>query len=124
MQKIYLITGILGHLGSTIARELLSQGASIRGFDLKQVVHNDLQKQKVNMFYGDIRNVKDIEPIFKGLEDYEVIVIPCAGIVSISSHYDERVYTVNVNGTKNIVNLCKKYAVKKLVHISSVHAIP
>ena len=53
MQKIYLITGILGHLGSTIARELLSQGASIRGFDLKQVVHNDLQKQKDNCVASD-----------------------------------------------------------------------
>lgn len=124
LQRIYLITGILGHLGSTVARELLKQGATIRGFDLKQVVHNDLQKEKVNMFYGDIRNLKEVEPLFQDLEDYEVIVIHCAGIVSISSHYDERVYSVNVNGTKNIVNLCKKYAVKKLVHISSVHAIP
>ena len=108
LQRIYLITGILGHLGSTVARELLKQGATIRGFDLKQVVHNDLQKEKVNMFYGDFRNLKEVESLFQDLEDYEVIVIHCAGIVSISSHYDERVYSVNVNGTKNIVNLCKK----------------
>ena len=69
LQKIYLITGILGHLGSTVARELLKQGATIRGFDLKQVVHNDLQKEKVNMFYGDIRNIKEVEPLFRHNEN-------------------------------------------------------
>ena len=31
---------------------------------------------------------------------------------------------VNVNGTKNIVELCLRHDVKKLVHTSSVHAIP
>ena len=56
--------------------------------------------------------------------DTELIVIHTAAIVSISSKVDKKVVDVNVNGTKNIVELCLRHKVKKLVHTSSVHAIP
>ncbi|NLB90008.1 MAG: NAD-dependent epimerase/dehydratase family protein, partial [Clostridiales bacterium] len=50
-------------------------------------------------------------------------VIHAAGIVSIASKHDEQVYHVNVNGTKNIVSMCKEAKVEKLIYVSSVHAI-
>ena len=53
-----------------------------------------------------------------------MIVIHCAGIVSISSKYEQKVYDVNVLGTKNIVDLSLQYGVRKLIYVSSVHAIP
>ena len=56
--------------------------------------------------------------------DTQLIVIHTAAIVSISSKVDKKVVDVNVNGTKNIVELCLRHKVKKLVHTSSVHAIP
>ena len=33
-------------------------------------------------------------------------------------------YNVNVNGTRNIIALCLRHKVKRLVYVSSVHAIP
>ena len=51
-------------------------------------------------------------------------MIHTAGIVSITSKYEQRVYDVNVTGTKVITDLCIEKKVKKLVYISSVHAIP
>lgn len=123
MKEIYLVTGALGHLGSTIVERLLEEGKKVRGFDLKSVRHNNL-KAKIEMFYGDIRKKVDLKPFFEVEKKTEIVVIHCAGIVSIKSHYDETVYTVNVNGTKNIVDMSLEYNVKKLVHVSSVHAIP
>lgn len=32
-------------------------------------------------------------------------------------------YRINVEGTKNILEMCKQYPVQKMVYISSVHAI-
>ncbi len=72
-----------------------------------------------------MREKTSLEPLFFGLkDDDEVYVIHCAGIVSVASKYDQRVVDVNVKGTENIVNLCKKHNAKKLVYISSVHALP
>lgn len=122
MKKIYVVTGALGHLGSTIINDLTLRKENIRIFDLKP---NKLIKldSSISEIYGDIANESDVKRLFDGLDNYEIIVIHCAGIVSIASKFDQRVYDVNVNGTKNIVKACLEYNVKKLVHISSVHAI-
>ena len=54
----------------------------------------------------------------------ETIVIHTAGIIDISNHVSPELYDVNVSGTKNILALCREYPVKRLVYVSSVHAIP
>ena len=54
----------------------------------------------------------------------ETIVIHTAGIIDISNHVSPELYDVNVNGTKNILALCREYLVKRLVYVSSVHALP
>lgn len=123
MEEIYLITGVLGHLGSTVARHLLEQGKTVRGFDQERVIHNDLLDLKIELFTGDVRDKKSLRSLFEGLENKQVYVIHCAGIVSIKSSFDQRVYDVNVNGTKNVMDLCFEYSVFKVVHVSSVHAI-
>lgn len=50
-------------------------------------------------------------------------MIHCAAVVYIKSKYNSRVYDVNVNGTKNIVDKVLEYNAK-LIYVSSVHAIP
>lgn len=67
---------------------------------------------------------ESLTAFFDNPQGKELIVVHCAGIVSIASRYNQRVYDVNVCGTKNIVDLCRKHKVEKLVHVSSVHAIP
>lgn len=125
MQRIYVITGIGGHLGNTIARELLDRGESLRGFARPSEDVTMLYGDAVSIVRGDVRDMASMEPLFYGLEpDDEVYVIHCAGIVSIASHYNQAVVDVNVSGTANVVELCKRHHVKKLVYISSVHALP
>lgn len=125
MQRVYVITGIGGHLGNTVARELLSEGATVRGFARPNEDVTMLYGDAISIVRGDIREAESLEPLFYGLtEEDEIIVIHCAGIVTVSSHYDQNVVDVNVKGTANIVKLCQEHKVKKLVYISSVHAIP
>ncbi|OPY87527.1 MAG: 3 beta-hydroxysteroid dehydrogenase/Delta 5--_4-isomerase [Smithella sp. PtaU1.Bin162] len=76
-----------------------------------------------SVFSGDIREKESIRPCFENLNGHELIVIHCAGIVSIASKYNQEVYDVNVTGTRNVVALCKEYDVSKLVYVSTVHAI-
>ena len=121
MNELYIVTGALGHLGSTIIDKLISDNKSVRGFDLKEVKHNNLRRN-IEMIYGDITNKDDVEKLFDDIPK-DVYVIHCAGIVTISSFPDKNVYNVNVNGTKNIVDCSLKHNVKRFIYVSSVHAI-
>lgn len=125
MKRVYIITGIGGHLGNTVARELLAAGETVRGFALPNEDVTMLYGDAVSIVRGDVRDKASLEPLFFGLtEEDETYVIHCAGIVSVATKYDQRVVDVNVRGTENVVALCKEHNVKKLVYISSVHALP
>lgn len=120
---IYIVTGAAGHLGSTVVRKLLALGKTIRTLVLPYEMHkNDLIGTEI--YEGDVCNEESLEPLFATQDGEELIVIHCAGIVSIASGYHKIVYDVNVSGTRNVVDCCIKHHVKKLVYVSSVHAIP
>lgn len=124
MKKIiYIVTGAAGHLGSTVVRRLLALGKTIRTLVLPHEMHKD-DLIGTEIYEGDVCNEESLEPLFAAQEGEELIVIHCAGIVSIASGYHKIVYDVNVSGTRNVVNCCMKHHVKKLVYVSSVHAIP
>ena len=123
MKRLYIVTGAYGHLGNTIVRELCSRGESVRGFVMPNDPTNALEGLNFEMVKGDVCEMDDLEPLFFETEKFETIVIHTAGIVSIATKFDQRVYDVNVNGTVNIIEQCKKNHVKRLIYVSSVHAI-
>lgn len=122
MKRLYIITGANGHLGNTIIRILAKGAAKVRGLVLP--TDNVEDKDNVQYFKGDVRDIKSLEPLFEKTRNREVVVIHTAGIVDISEKVSPVLYDVNVKGTKNILRLCKEHKVKRLVYVSSVHAIP
>ncbi len=120
MDNCYLITGAAGHLGSTLVRGLLEKGCSVRALVLPGEKHIP---SGADIYYGDVCDATTLAAFFANPENKSLIVIHAAGIVTIASHYEQRVYDVNVLGTRNIVQLCMEHHVKRLVYISSVHAI-
>ena len=124
---VFIVTGAAGHLGSHVARELLLQGKQVRALVLPNETcpdFIDVNRYLLKEYTGNVCELSTLDCIFKDGAPEEIIVIHCAGIVSITKKEDRRVYDVNVNGTANIIGMCKKYRVKRLVYISSVHAIP
>lgn len=122
MKRLYLVTGANGHLGNTIIRKLKKCGALIRGLILPTEQAQD--QDHITYVKGDVRDICALERFFQGAENFETIVIHTAGIIDISQHVSPAMYDVNVNGTKNIVLLCREHNVRRLVYVSSVHAIP
>lgn len=121
MDEIYLITGITGFLGQTVAKMLLEQGKKVVGLRLPGDKANLLDG--VDYQIGDITAIYTMEPFFRQSEGKKAILIHCAGLVTIASE-EEKLWKVNVDGTRNIVDLCEKYQISRLVYVSSVHAIP
>ncbi len=122
MQKLYIVTGANGHLGNTIIRKLKRSKALVRGLILPFEQGRSLSN--VTYFKGDVRDKASLEPLFSHTEGLEVVMIHTAGIIDISEDVSPSMYDVNVEGTRNIVELCKEHEVRRLLYVSSVHAIP
>lgn len=122
MDRLYIITGASGHLGNVLARELISKGERVRALILpgEEVRCDGFEK----IVYGDVLRKDAMTPLFEDVQGRRIIFIHCAGIVYIKSKYSRTVYNVNVNGTKNVIDMCKEHKVSKLIYISSVHALP
>lgn len=124
MKRIYIVTGASGFLGNNIIRMLEhDDNAEVRAFVLNGESISSLNNLKCSIYYGDVTKADTLNSIFDGSGDAEIFVIHCAAVVYIKSKYNSRVYDVNVNGTKNIVDKVLEYN-SKLIYVSSVHAIP
>lgn len=125
MKRLFIITGVGGHVGNNIARLLLERGEQVRGFAREDEDVTMLYGKGLSIVRGDVRLIETMEPLFYGVaEDCDVIFIHTAGLINIGSHHLKQVEDVNVGGTRNVIDLCRRHRVKKLVYISSVHAIP
>lgn len=116
---IYIVTGLTGHLGGTVARYLCKHGKKVVGLFLPSEKN---PFPDVSAVYGDITDKNSLRPLFTSVS--ERIVIHCAGQVSISSFDALSLWNTNVIGTRNMVDLAMEYGVKKFIYVSSVHAIP
>jgi len=123
MSRAYIITGVTGNLGHVIANLLVANGQKVLGLALYHESNQHLDP-RVEIIRGDVRNISTIEPLFIQTKGHEVIVIHTAGIISINPKYDANLFKVNVEGTKNIIDLCVDYQVEHLIYTSSVHALP
>lgn len=122
MERMYIITGARGHLASTIIRYLRETPCRIRGLILPTEEGED--DGQITYYHGDITSPPSLEAIFTGLEGYDVIVIHAAGMISIGAELTPQLYEVNVLGTRHIIDQCTAHHVRRLVYVSSVHAIP
>lgn len=123
MIEKYLITGATGFLGKAVIAELLKEKKSIVALVLENDPLEECLPLEIDIIRGDVCDDISLERFFKNA-DRKTCVIHCAGIVSVASRPDERMYRVNVDGTNNIIRFCQKHNVGKLVYVSSVHAIP
>ena len=124
MERLYLLTGAAGNLGNNVAHELVSRGALVRALVLPGDKAAKLLPKELELFEGDVLDCASLRGFFVAPPETELYVIHCAGIVSIGWNYNKRVHAVNVEGTRNVVSQCVASHVKKLVYVSSVHALP
>ncbi len=118
----FVVTGATGFVGNNFINHLLKHE---KNCEIKLIVlPNDenvkiFTDKRLKIAYGDIRDKSFLE---KEIEQNS-IVFHFAGIVDISGGNKEELYAVNVDGTKNIAEICLEKKVKKLIYTSSVHAV-
>lgn len=115
--KRVAVTGASGHIGANLVRELLG-----RGYEVVALVRNShlaldgLDIERVN---GDILDVQSLRRAFRGIGQ----VYHLAALISIQPGKRDKLESVNVEGTRNVIQACREEGVATLVHFSSIHAL-
>lgn len=107
-----LVTGSTGFLGLRIVEILHDKGFKVSAFVRTTSKLDNLKKLGVDICVGDIA---DIDSLRLGFKDMDYVVHAAAD--TVGSVEGGQISTVQ--GTKNILDLCKKCGIQKLVYISS-----
>lgn len=129
MRKI-LVTGSAGFIGYRVCQKLLDAGFSVVGVDnmnnyydirLKQYRLNLLNAQKNFTFYrADIENRAALDKLIFENHNIDVIINMAARAgVRASVENPFIYYSTNVTGTLNLLELAKKYNIKKFILAST-----
>ncbi len=110
-----LITGATGHLGAYLLEELADTN-----YNLRILLKNPDETSKledyphIELFYGDLTDPETLEGITKNIDT----IIHLAAIVDYIAP-ESTLYSVNYEGTKNLIRECAKTGVKKFIFLSS-----
>lgn len=126
------VTGATGFAGSHLCAQLLMQGHEVTGLlrdaAKKEQFHKILSCYPLEQkdFSDRLQWVEgDLSDLF-GFEERltkDSVVFHTAGMVSFQGRLAEAMYDTNVVGTREIVNLCLRKNVKRLIHYSSTSAV-
>ena len=113
-----LVTGGAGLLGKELITQLLLQGKKVRAI-YNNTALPDFHSPDLTQVQCNILDVVGLEEAMTGIEQ----VYHCAAIVSFNPKMKKTMFTVNIEGTANVVNAALDAGVKKLVQVSSVAAL-
>lgn len=124
------VTGTTGLIGSHLVLQLLSEGQPVTALfreeksrqsvrDLFRFYGKENLFSEIKWVKGDVEDADDMYDLTEGMHT----VFHCAAIVSYHKKEASRMFEVNINGTRNVVNACLENNVQHLVHISSISAL-
>lgn len=124
-----LITGGAGFIGSHLCEAALEKGHSVICIDnfnnyydpriKERNIKKCLKSKNFTLFRKDITNLDELEGIFKKNKFEQVVHLAAA--VGVRDSIKRPLYfeEVNIRGTLNLLELCKKFGIKKFISASS-----
>ncbi len=125
MPKNIVLTGGLGFLGQHLAHKLRQRypDSMLTLLDLAQrdLFFPDLADDpNISIVYDiNLLDSSTIEPYFEHAD----IVFHAAAMISFWRKDKKRLFENNINSTQNVVDLCTKHGINKLVYVSSTAAL-
>jgi dihydroflavonol-4-reductase len=123
-ETIYLVTGAAGFLGINVCQSLIARGKNVRALVLEGDPAAKRIPREAEVIAGNLLDPASLDEFFDVPSNAEIVVLHIASFVTVVPDWSQKVYDVNVNGARNIINKCLEYKARKLVYISSTGAIP
>ncbi len=122
--KVILVTGGTGSMGSEITRYALKEGAKrVIVFSRDEIKHfllrKRLQDERLEHVIGDVRDLRVIEGIFNRFPVDIVYHAAAMKHVVMCEEFPLQAVEANVLGTQNIVDLALRYRVARVITIST-----
>ncbi len=116
-----IVTGGAGFIGTHLSRRLLSEGHRVTVIDNESNGSRESVPAGATFHFGDVTKLEELEPVFASGCD---AVCHLAGQVSIIRAFDNPVADLrtNVEGTLNVIEMCLRHRVPKLINASSMTA--
>ena len=125
----FLVTGGAGFIGSHVCEALLSRNDSVICVDnfndyydpkiKERNISNCLKNNRFKLYRIDITDSDALKKIFEENKVDCIIHLAARAGVRPSLDKPELYYNVNVNGTKNLLELAAEFKIKKIVYASS-----
>lgn len=109
-----IITGATGFLGRNLAESFNAGGLEVTATGRSFAVGDEFRKKGIRFKKADILDLNQLNNAFSPSD----VVIHCAGRSGPWGRYRD-FYDTNVIGTRNVIKLCKKHHIKKIIFIST-----
>ena len=117
--RLCLVTGATGFIGTHITRLLVEEGAQVRVL-VRNTSHTTfLDPLGIEKNFGDLSDIPSLQRALEGV-DY---LFHIAGLVAFGRHDIAELRRVNMQGVKNVLGVAQDAKVKRVVLTSSVAAI-
>lgn len=110
------VTGAAGHVGGNLVRALIARGDRVKALernDARALEGLDLERVRGDLFEDGV-----LDRLLDGVE----VVFHLAALISISGPQGGLVEKTNVEGPKRVAEACLKHRIRRMVHVSSIHA--
>lgn len=114
-----LVTGANGFLGSWVTKMLVDEGHEVFALVRPSADLSELAGVSCKYIHGDVTDITSLLEAFKGMDT----VFHLAGVIAYKKSQRAQMDKVNVQGTANVIDVCREHKVRRLVYLSSVVAI-
>ena len=114
-----LVTGATGFLGSSLARELLKDGRTLKLLVRKNSDTRNIDDLDCEVAYGDLQDRDSLKSALTGCQT----LYHTAAYYSLWSRDKKLIYDINVQGTRNILESALEMGIEKVVYTSTVGCI-
>ncbi|MBU9766375.1 NAD-dependent epimerase/dehydratase family protein [Mycobacterium sp. TNTM28] len=114
-----LVTGGSGFVGANLVTELLDRGYAVRSFD--RAPSPLPEHAGLEVLEGDICDPQTVAAAVKDIDTiiHTAAIIDLMGGASVTEEYRQRSFSVNVEGTKNLVEAGRTAGVERFVYTAS-----